>query len=262
MSTLHSEGSVLWVVAGDALQRYDTARRQWLPAPVHGAQALACDAQQRLWAVDVDGQVWREDDDGGGLRPLPTPALPAARSLLGDRDGNLWLGSNAHGLLRIARSRIGLLNPWSPMPAAGCGSAATAAFPCCCQGGRRQRGAKRNRLLRKRRTGTGRNQRRWPAGMPARRRRHTMVSADFRLRADRSARARPAPRAGAADADPVARRRRSCAKTACWPAKAARNSWRCCPAATARRRMRSANACARPCWAARWRTRRARAIGW
>ncbi|WIH06598.1 hypothetical protein KHF85_09515 [Xanthomonas translucens pv. graminis] len=71
---------------------------------------LARDAQQRLWAVDVDGQVLHDGDDGGGLRPLPTPALSAARSLLGDRDGNLWLGSNVHGLLRIARSRIGLRN--------------------------------------------------------------------------------------------------------------------------------------------------------
>ncbi|OAX55905.1 two-component regulator propeller domain-containing protein [Xanthomonas graminis] len=94
------------------MHRYDTVRRQWLPAPapVRGAQALARDAQHRLWAVDVDGQVLRDGDDGGGLRPLATQALPAARSLLGDRDGNLWLGSNAHGLLRIARSRIGLLN--------------------------------------------------------------------------------------------------------------------------------------------------------
>lgn len=109
---LHSEGNILWVGAGAALHRYDTVRRQWLPAPapVRGAQALARDAQQRLWAVDVDGQVFRDDDDGRGLQALATPALPAAHSLLVDRDGNLWLGSNARGLLRIARSRIGLLN--------------------------------------------------------------------------------------------------------------------------------------------------------
>jgi diguanylate cyclase (GGDEF)-like protein len=110
INSLYSEGSVLWVGAGTALHRYDTVRRQWLPAAaaVHGALALARDAQQRLWVVTVDGQVFR--DDGGGLRPLARPALPAAHSLLSDRDGNLWLGSNARGLLRIARSRIGLLN--------------------------------------------------------------------------------------------------------------------------------------------------------
>ncbi|UKE55956.1 ligand-binding sensor domain-containing protein [Xanthomonas graminis] len=34
VSTLHSEGSVLWVGAGHALHRYDTVRRQWLPVPV------------------------------------------------------------------------------------------------------------------------------------------------------------------------------------------------------------------------------------
>ncbi len=112
VSSLHGEGSVLWVGAGATLYRYDTLRREWLPAavPVRGVQALARDAQHRLWAVDVDGQLFRDDDDGGGLRPLATPALPASRSLLSDRDGNLWLGSNARGLLRIARSRIGLLN--------------------------------------------------------------------------------------------------------------------------------------------------------
>jgi diguanylate cyclase (GGDEF)-like protein len=112
INTLSSEGSVLWVGAGDGLYRYDTVRRQWLPepAPVRGALALARDAQQRLWALDVDGRVFRDDDDGSGLRPLAVPALPASRSLLTDRDGNLWLGSNARGLLRIARSRIGLLN--------------------------------------------------------------------------------------------------------------------------------------------------------
>ncbi|MFH7456685.1 hypothetical protein, partial [Pseudomonas syringae group genomosp. 7] len=65
VSSLHSEGSVLWVGAGAALHRYDTLRRQWLPAaaPVRGAQALARDAQHRLWAVDVDGQLFRDDDD-------------------------------------------------------------------------------------------------------------------------------------------------------------------------------------------------------
>lgn len=112
VTSLSSEGSVLWVGTGGTLHRYDTVRRLWLPAPapVRGAQALARDAQQRLWVLDVDGQVFRDDDDGAGLRPLASPALPAAHSLLRDRDGNLWLGSNARGLLRIARSRIGLLD--------------------------------------------------------------------------------------------------------------------------------------------------------
>ncbi|MBN6151070.1 diguanylate cyclase [Xanthomonas sp. AmX2] len=117
---LHRDGDVLWIGTGQAVLRYDTRRQAWLPPlppspALNGVQALSRDAAQRMWLADVHGRLFRHD--GPGLQPLQDPQLASAlaRSLFADRDGNLWIGSNARGLLRVAQSRIGLLDD----PAAG-----------------------------------------------------------------------------------------------------------------------------------------------
>ncbi|MBS1811453.1 MAG: hypothetical protein JST84_25045 [Acidobacteria bacterium] len=96
------------VVAGRVVQRYDTSNG--LPnnraVGIFKPGVAGCAAQQAdLWLAG-DGWLLRLKD--GVLTPHPLPPtndLLEIRTLLEDCEGNLWLGTNRHGLIR-ARPQI------------------------------------------------------------------------------------------------------------------------------------------------------------
>ncbi len=101
----------------------DHAGRVWVTAS-DGARYVQGDAVVRVPATDgaravygsPDGRVWLGLDGGGlqqyrpdGLRPVPLPSkLPLTdlrvKVICGDRDGNLWVGTN-DGLFRVQPDR-------------------------------------------------------------------------------------------------------------------------------------------------------------
>lgn len=96
----------LWSAAA-GLQRWDGQRLRNVPLPpAHGAvTALAEDAHGTIWIATWNGEVftWREDDT---VRPAGNSFTPApVRSLIADRDGNVWVGTDVSGLSRLSRRR-------------------------------------------------------------------------------------------------------------------------------------------------------------
>jgi signal transduction histidine kinase/ligand-binding sensor domain-containing protein len=103
-----SQGAI-WAGSAAGLQRWDG--NTWTaPLPVEGKQAVAVTALVRgpdgvLWVGTEEGDVYRLQE--GTLRRVPEASLPGApiSSLLVDRAGTLWVGSQGSSPLRGARSQ-------------------------------------------------------------------------------------------------------------------------------------------------------------
>ncbi|MDY7228573.1 two-component regulator propeller domain-containing protein [Hyalangium rubrum] len=102
------QGAV-WIGTTGGLQRWDGAHMS-APLPFEGKEKVAV----RSLALSPEGALWAGTDDGdvyqlreGGMRRVPEASLPGApiTSLLVDRAGTLWVGSQGKGPLRWANGQ-------------------------------------------------------------------------------------------------------------------------------------------------------------
>jgi ligand-binding sensor domain-containing protein/signal transduction histidine kinase len=97
----------LWSATA-TLQRWDGGQFIDVPLPAgYGAvQALAEDAHGTIWIATWSGGVFTWTDSAG-LRPAATNTFAQARlrSMIADRDGNVWIGTDVSGLSRLSRRR-------------------------------------------------------------------------------------------------------------------------------------------------------------
>jgi ligand-binding sensor domain-containing protein len=90
---------------------------QGLPNPK--VNCLLADADGSLWiGTDADLVRWQpggssKNQFSGIEEPLGAASLRGIQilSMAKDRDGNLWLGSNSHGLIRLNAEGVSFLDP-------------------------------------------------------------------------------------------------------------------------------------------------------
>ncbi|WP_187775856.1 ligand-binding sensor domain-containing protein [Luteimonas suaedae] len=106
---LERSGDQLLVGTEHALYRYDPVRRHWQPLGVDEPTFATQDADGLWWVSQVSGRLLREDG-AGGWRNVPELTGAGVTSLARDDEGNLWVGSNSKGLLRLRKPLFGLLS--------------------------------------------------------------------------------------------------------------------------------------------------------
>lgn len=115
-------GGELWVATLGSLHRFRSGRLQpVLPegAPAPATRDLFLLHDGSLLARSLEGALARRDR--AGFEPWRPPGIPddvAVRSLLEDRDGNLWLGTEQHGLYRIREGRADHYDETDGLPSA------------------------------------------------------------------------------------------------------------------------------------------------
>lgn len=84
----------LWAGAGKELYRYTGETWQPVPgAPASAINALAFDAQGRLWIGAAEGVTGLAADGEANLKPFDTLAVGPARDLMIDDQGRLWIAA-------------------------------------------------------------------------------------------------------------------------------------------------------------------------
>jgi len=108
----------LWLGLADGLAHFAAGRIERvavapaLPGPI---TCLLSVSEDRLWVGTSHGPVELAREPGGTWRQIAAPiVLPegvAVRSMLRDREGILWVGSNSQGLYRVTPSPVAIVGP-------------------------------------------------------------------------------------------------------------------------------------------------------
>jgi streptogramin lyase len=85
--------------------------RQALLPGAGGELPYLIDRDGLLWSVMGPDLVIRDTRDGHEVKRLPIGLAATPRHLFLDRDGNVWVGTETQGLIRVAPSPIRLLRP-------------------------------------------------------------------------------------------------------------------------------------------------------
>ncbi len=107
---IFAAGDMLWVTTYGEMVGYDTASDTWRNTGIFAVTDVAPTPDGGLWAGSWQGQLWRMEADGRARStPLPTPMSTIA-ALVFDDEGNLWLGTGSHGMIRRRQPWIGVLS--------------------------------------------------------------------------------------------------------------------------------------------------------
>lgn len=102
-----------WIAGSPALVSYRNGElTEQSASTVFGSRisALAEDHLQRLWAATTKG-LFRFEGTGVNLTPVHQAGIPnLATAVLEDRQGNLWVGTETAGLLRITDNKVSSIN--------------------------------------------------------------------------------------------------------------------------------------------------------
>ena len=102
--------ATLWATTYGEMVGYDTASGTWRNTGIFSVTDVAPTSDGGLWAGNWQGELWRMEPDGQVRdTPLPTPGSTIASVLLDD-EGNMWLGTGSHGLIRRRQPWIGVLS--------------------------------------------------------------------------------------------------------------------------------------------------------
>ena len=104
---------VVWFATAVGVARRTGDSVEWLPPTGRGHATRRIHEDQRgvLWFARTDG-LYRSADRG---LELVDPGIQA-RALFGDRDGNLWIGTNGDGLIRLRERATRLFTPADGLP--------------------------------------------------------------------------------------------------------------------------------------------------
>jgi ligand-binding sensor domain-containing protein/signal transduction histidine kinase len=108
---------ILWVATAEGLDAFDrSTARVTMRVPLREPREMSIyeDRSGTLWIIHASGDGLAALDRQSGVltqysfasRPMNTDALTGVSSMFEDRDGQLWVGTQSDGLLRLDRSRL------------------------------------------------------------------------------------------------------------------------------------------------------------
>ena len=106
----------VWVAADGRLRRLEAGRWvadrgafAWTNSPIYDVYE---DSRNRLWVATMGSGLFRYDPDGNVLHLTTQDGLPSdfVRCVTEDREGNVWVGMESHGLCRLKPAIFQTLN--------------------------------------------------------------------------------------------------------------------------------------------------------